>query len=146
MIKVKAYSFGERFIVPDFRRTMNEALVNNFAQNTFRPDVMLLLADYTFENIPSDRPLLQLLVDNFCKHWNVRDDDKGDTEALEKLPRKFVTRALSTFSHNLFVSRQIKNKDRCYLEHATDVAKEACGKFHMAYNEDRDYGYFQRLL
>jgi hypothetical protein len=97
---------------------------------------------YAFTNVPSNRPILQELVDDFCHTYNPAYDDETDIAAQESLPREFFLRVLRTV-HSVRNSECTETTKRCYLEHAEDEEKSACGKSHMVFDTVRGHGYFQ---
>ncbi|KAH4107729.1 hypothetical protein HBI56_169460 [Parastagonospora nodorum] len=140
MTRVQAYSFGDRFLVPNFRRTMNEAFVDMMVADVL-PDPSKVddLVVWAFENVPSDRPLLQLLVNQFCDDWNNFPVSATEIEALKTLPGSFLARVVTRYN-------QLKNYPNndiqcCYLEH-TDYELESCTKTHMVFDPMIEYGSF----
>jgi len=139
----KAYASGDRFVAPAFRRAINEVFVNYVRSSCLFPTDMVELTCWMFENVASDRPLLQLLVNQFCGEWD--DSDLGriaNTTALKALPAAFVSRVIRRYCHLKTCPGSSKVKDHCYSEHAADEEKVACGKAHMRYEADDDFGYF----
>ena len=140
----KAYSFGDRFIAPAFRRAMNQVVVDYVRSLWLTPLNILELTRWIFENVPSDRPLLQMLVHQFCEDWNddEEEDVKANPTALRALPPAFVSRVMKRYCHLKIGAASSEVKDHCYSEHAADEEKVACGKAHMRYEADDDFGYF----
>ncbi|KAF2035581.1 hypothetical protein EK21DRAFT_84622 [Setomelanomma holmii] len=63
----RAYGFGDRILASDFQRLMNSELVDHI-RNCWEVWFLYSVSDtivWAFENIPSDRPVLQLMVDRF---------------------------------------------------------------------------------
>ena len=139
----KVYSFGDRFIAPAFRRAMNEVAVDYVRSLMLSPSNILELTRWAFEHIPSNRPLLQLLVNQLCQDWYDDEPDmKGSIKALRELPATFVGRVIQRYCHLRNNSRTSEGTVYCYSEHATDEEKVACGGAHMRYDEDEEFGYF----
>jgi len=140
MTRVQAYLFGDRFLIPTFRRTINEAFVGMIATDDMAdlPNVNDLVV-WAFENIPSDRPLLQLLVNQFCDGWEDLPVRAAEMEALKTLPGSFLARVVTRYN-------QLKNYPNndikcCYLEHSDDEL-QSCTKTHMVFDQTIEYGYF----
>jgi hypothetical protein len=139
-IKAQAYCFGDFIIAPGFRRAMNKAIVDAIDGEPASPSRFRPLIDYMFANIPSDRPVLQLLVDEFINSWDAKKDDADDMQCWSGLPRAFVTRMLVSFSRDKRASREDREKIRCYLEHGTEAEKKNCRKLHFHYEAETDSG------
>lgn len=60
--------------------------------------------DFAFANIPSNRAVLQFLVDDYCKSWV---EEFEENAALHELPPAFVTRALRKYSNRLCTRRRM---------------------------------------
>jgi hypothetical protein len=100
---------------------------------------------YVFNNIPLDRPILQLLVDEHCQVWDSDEDNEDlDIKALNELHPKFLLRAMRRL-------REMKEKSWdnlpmstwCYFEHESYEQKTACTKHHTKYDERLDFGTFE---
>lgn len=94
---VTAYAFGDRFLVPHFRRIAN----NTFLELTKCPlsdePVDHQLISYAFENIPAERILLQYMTDDYCGCWQDEDTNHYSGEAIKDLPAQFLRRLPSSF-------------------------------------------------
>tara|TARA_R110002003_G_scaffold52_18_gene4482 strand:- start:8409 stop:8876 length:468 start_codon:yes stop_codon:yes gene_type:complete len=142
-IKAQAYCFGDFIIAPGFRTAMNKAIVDDIGWGTARPSRFRPLIEYMFANITSDRPVLQLLVDEFINSWDAKKDDADDMQCLSEFPRAFVTRMLISFSRDKRASQEDRKKRRCYLEHGTEAEKKDCRKLHFHYEAKTDSGYMK---
>jgi len=138
----KTYSFGNRFVAPAFRRAINDILVRYVSTFTLIPMDIVQLTCWVFEHIPSDRPLLQLLVNQFCEDWDDYYDEEENYDALKLLPQAFTIRVLKRHSHSK-INREAEASKCCFYEHASDEEKASCGKSHMVYKAHEGYGYFQ---
>lgn len=136
---VKAYVLADRLLAAPFRRAVNNSLVDTplTKELSYHPDSLLPVISSAFENVPSDRPLLQRLVDIFCFHWEQSEDEDKDDCALNNFPRAFVLQALRRFSQ---VRREAKFADwqRCDLEHASEKQRLRCRLRHSKYDERKD--------
>lgn len=145
-VLVRAYVLGDRLIIHSFRR-----LVNNVFANLLGFGYTMILARYqmiayAFDNIPSERPILQGLVDTHCsersnhvvRNRTCRDED----EALKVLSKDFLIRATCRFGecHRAFAHKI--PKARCYYEHESEAQKKACTKSHMVYDQALGTGFF----
>jgi hypothetical protein len=148
MVLAQAYSFGDRFLIPSFRITVNQLFVDAISKEWLHPTSVLDLATWTFEHIPADRPLLQLLTNQFCEDWQwdaidcaEMKDKKAVAKALKALPTAFVVRTMRRCSElSKTAAKRWELKEPCYLEHDTDEEKDAGDKAHMVYCEDMTMG------
>lgn len=102
---------------------------------------MSYLAKEAFKSIPSDRPILQFLVDKHCYSWQHCCEDTPDS--LAELPRDFMLRVMRRLKEILEEAKHpASSAIRCYYEHVDDTEAAACGKSHMRYEEDKGYGVF----
>ncbi|KAF1849865.1 uncharacterized protein K460DRAFT_411672 [Cucurbitaria berberidis CBS 394.84] len=148
MAKLKSYAFAERFLVPEFRKAVNENLVDDISKEGYYIEVhqMLELVQEAFTTIPLDRPILQLLVDVHCSLWTQCCED--DTISVNKLPRAFLVRAMRTLHEELRWERESADEKKvyCYYEHASDEEQKACPNQHMKYDAERDFGFFEERV
>jgi hypothetical protein len=101
------------------------------------------MVKWASENIPPERPILQLLVDQFCAEWHDDFSQEADTQDLVALPGKFCARAMRRYCQlSIRPLEHAKMKDCCYLEH-TDDELRSCTKVHMDYDADKEFGYFR---
>jgi hypothetical protein len=141
---VKAYVFGHRFQIEPFRRQVNKAFVDAIPERYFWPFMRYESSSYAFNNIPLDRPILQLLVDEHCQVWDSTEEGDLNIKAINELHPKFLLRAMRRL-------RQMKEKSWntlpmdtwCYYEHESDEQRTACTKQHMKYDERLDLGTFE---
>lgn len=152
-LTLKAYAFGDRFLSPSFRGVVNSMIGELVYSLCFDPSDVAETIGWAFANIPSDRPVLQLLVNQFCNDWtdnNDSDDDDDDAVdalsvcnivALRQMSVLFMVRAFLRLRELKDPSAALCHQNGCYLEHATDDKKKSCGKYHVQYNKKHDYGY-----
>lgn len=150
LLLVQAYSFGDRFLVPAFRRVANNLFVEMMDEVTLHGVEAPRLIHWAFQHIPADCAILQLLVDQFYAEWNSKDNSgkKEVTEALITLPPKIFIRMVRYYDAEVKFLFYTTDKSgfyakRCYLEHATAEEKARCGKEHVHYDEEGNYGYFE---
>lgn len=91
---VKAYAFGDRFQMEAFRRQVNNAFVDAISKSYFPPFIRYESSSYAFNNIPLDRPILQLLVDKHCQVWHSKEGGDSNLKAINELHPKFLLRAM----------------------------------------------------
>jgi hypothetical protein len=144
----KAYSFGDRFLVLVFRGRVNEGLISRARKPSWHPMNILEVATWAFEHIPADNHLLQLLVNRFCIEWGGESvyGNKAATTALQALPGRFMARVMRRYRDLINdggLEGELTNGKCCHSEHAIEEEKVECGKLHMVYDEDDDYGYFR---
>lgn len=121
---------------------MNQAIIKDLKWEMCYPLDAMDIVNWAFENIPSDCPLLQLLVNHFCDKWNSGTDVAEDAVALKQMPRTFSVRVMSRLSE-MRSAKTLEHGNACYLEHATDDERQACKKPHVHYDKIRDYGYLK---
>lgn len=126
---------------------MNKSFVDTMEDVVLHPHTMHTLINWAFENVPSNRPLLQLLVDKFCQGRVEWQYDEAETEAFSLLHGNFIARVMRKPSFLRDFSDHTKNpkiEDCCYLEHTNEEdERDSCGKIHMAYIATRNCGYFE---
>ncbi|KAH3964080.1 hypothetical protein HBI73_034740 [Parastagonospora nodorum] len=143
---IQAYIFADRFLVPIFRRVINDKIIDYFdgggMYDIYRiPETGI----EAFSNIPADRPVLQFLVDHYCEFW----DGCCHVEQFDptKASPAFLARLVRRFSDMLVEERHGKENEneakvRCYYEHADEEETTDCGKQHMQYDGSRGIGVF----
>ncbi|CAO2658682.1 Nn.00g064050.m01.CDS01 [Neocucurbitaria sp. VM-36] len=144
LAKLKAYAFADRFLVPEFRRAVNNSLVDDIQEWKWMIPLseMSGLAQEAFANIPSDRPILQFLVDK--AGFGAAECYEAFGGSMDDLPRAFLQRLIRRLDEELRRERAHENesKSRCYYEHASKKEQEACRDLHMEYDEEKDFGFF----
>jgi len=101
---VKAYVLGDRILVDKFRRLVNNVFADALKKDWFAEPARLKSFSYAFLNIPSDRVILQCMVDDHCVYWpeNITeydfdggdDDAEATLKAMKELPHNFLMRAM----------------------------------------------------
>jgi hypothetical protein len=142
---VKAYAFGDRFQMEAFRRQVNNAFVDAISRSYFWTVIRYHSSSYAFNNIPLDRPILQLLVDEYCQVWDSTEGNEDlDIKALNELHPKFLLRAMRRLGEMKEKSWDtLPMSTWCYYEHESYEQKTACTKRHMKYDEGLDFGTFE---
>ncbi|KAF2035579.1 hypothetical protein EK21DRAFT_107100 [Setomelanomma holmii] len=74
-LKYEAYSFRDRFLIPASRRGTAKTIVEHIQEYGLSCWEISEIVDWAWENIPPNRPVLQLLVGKFCDNWEVTEDD-----------------------------------------------------------------------
>lgn len=125
MAKVKACVFGDRFLVPEFRRAAN----NNFVTSSKFVNTLELfeVVVYAYDNLPEDITLLEFLVDTHCQSWKVWDECLDVNGFHRRLPRGFLFRAMTRYSR-LSCDPFKRLKMSCYVEHTSDEERKECEK------------------
>lgn len=131
MAPLKAYVFGDRFLVPEFRRAVNNSFVGHKLYQ--QASKLYSLAIYAFENIPADRPILQFLVDKHCFEWVADLDTKYDLEYYQKLPHNFLVRVMRRYN-SLYLNSGHGFEEGCYLEHTSNEEKAECAGCHVRFD------------
>lgn len=66
VLGLRAYAFADRFRVADFQTILNTAIVTHKFDAAVLFDDTLPETECAFAHIPAERPILKLLVDDFC--------------------------------------------------------------------------------
>ncbi|KAF2833615.1 hypothetical protein CC86DRAFT_278529, partial [Ophiobolus disseminans] len=142
MLGLKVYVLADRFLALQLREKVSRFLTTVANFPTLDEPRGSEISRYAFNNIPSDRPILQHLVDHFCrKDFENRGEGKDAIDAQNQLPREFLMRVTRSFA-KLRDLTAAKMSKRCYLEHASEEEKDQCTKDHMRFDAARDCGYF----
>ncbi len=98
LLEFKACVFGDRFLASDFRRTVHNGIVDHIARTGVQ--VMHEAIIYAFDNFREDNPILQLLVDMQCLHYNSQlfGSSNGGSKKLQSFPLGFLTRVIERYS------------------------------------------------
>jgi hypothetical protein len=97
-----------------------------------------------FEIIPADRVILQFLVDTHYNTWTTCCEESGPLPAF---PYAFVVRAMRRFSEILEEERSQTTIKTCYYyEHVDKAALVDCGRLHMRYDAEKDFGFFGKRV
>lgn len=140
--QVKAYSLADRILDPNFRSAINEVVVRDNSYALSFTTFINRIIDWAFENIPSDRPILQFLVNRFCEKWVHALDKVDDVRSLRTVSPEFTARVMRRYAE-LRRSSTPKHRYACYLEHISDEEKKECKKPHVHYDPETDYGYLK---
>lgn len=147
LIVFKAYSLGDRFLSPRFRRLVTEGLISRIGYPFWQPMNTLEVVDWAFEHLPADNHLLQMLANDFCFNWRGKGSfhSKGSNLALNKCPVPFMARVMRRYRdllNDYGLDWELPNQQHCHFEHATEEEKTACVQLHMVYDENEEYGHF----
>ncbi|KAH4412453.1 hypothetical protein HBH92_112180 [Parastagonospora nodorum] len=144
--QIKAYAFADRFLAHEFRRTINNNVAEQMRlKDNFLVSDILAMARIAFSSIPSDRPLLQLIVDEHCTFWKNCCEEPS---RLTDFPPAFLARVTRRLCELLEdqICLQSSSGEWCYFEHADEAEMVACGKLHMQYDEEKDIGFFGKKI
>lgn len=128
VVELKVLVLADRFLMPAFRRAVNNDLVTSRLKHA--PYYELVI--HAFENLPEGSPILQLLVDTHCLHWEPKTDE-GDEEEMQlrpDLPHEFLVKVMIRYAElKADKEGKLKKLVACnYHLHADDEEKEKCGK------------------
>lgn len=137
---LKAYVFGDRIIAPAFRLAMNNAIADYYPIAIETPEPIVAIVQYAFDNIPPDRVVLMLLVNDFCQHWKEKLDKNNET--LKLFPQQFVFRVMRRLSVIYHMTPEERAKNYCAHEHKSEEMRKRCRDLHMVFDKERDYGHF----
>ncbi|KAF2833981.1 hypothetical protein CC86DRAFT_390060 [Ophiobolus disseminans] len=128
---IKAYAFADRFLIPSFQRAINETIVDYIQSCPISMEICDIpdLVKEAYKSIPSDRPMIQCLVDCHCSHWR---NCCAEFRSISGLPYAFEQ----------YTGRSKERLSRCYYEHADDVEATTCGKLHIRYDAEKYFGMF----
>lgn len=130
-IYIRAYAFGDRYLSPVFRRAANNQFTDDLGRIFWVGGPHRQSVAYAFANIPSNRVILQRLVDDFCDGWDENYLDDYGADAMNELPPAFPRRMPQCFIERGQILARIPHKKRCYHEHESDEDKEYCKDLHM---------------
>ncbi|CAO2658845.1 Nn.00g065680.m01.CDS01 [Neocucurbitaria sp. VM-36] len=123
--RVKVCVFGDRFQARDFQHAVQTNLVD--LTMTSSTPFYYSAINYAFEHLPSNNPILRLLVDTQCCFWTSKSDTKheGELGLRDQLSHSFLVRVMVRFSE---IRDDPKVKlIRCnYHEHVSEEDKERC--------------------
>ncbi|KAI8934418.1 hypothetical protein NX059_009153 [Plenodomus lindquistii] len=136
---IKPYVFADRFIVHGFQQLVNNRFCTKYDAQFNEPSERFQLVAYAFGNIPADRTILQMLVDDHCEVWDAESElDDESLTALNALPKAFLPRVMRRSLEQIGRGKDVK-ESRCYMDHGAD---SSCDDQHMKYNERLDVGEF----
>jgi hypothetical protein len=121
---IKTCVFGDRFMVPKLLQDANNHCADT---HSFPPRYNGII--YAFNNLRSDVPLLNFLVDLHCAFWQrTCDDADEDEKALQsQLPNDFLVRVMYRYSELRETKTYGRRLERClYHLHASDEEREEC--------------------
>jgi len=108
---VLLYAFADRFLVPDLKPAVMELLVKHFNNYPVPNSVTIAVA---LENLPSQSPVLRLLVDTFCLSWDPEVDHR-DEVLFDDLPLSFLRLAMMKYASNV-LDRNVMLETKDYQE------------------------------
>lgn len=141
-ICIRAYGFGDRFVIPAFSRASNNLIAQQNPTRYYFDPLGRISIEYAFETIPLDRVILQRLVDWYCECWRATSDH-FDATTLASLPDEFLRRVMGRLHESKTMTMAEVLKKCCYLEHASDEEKKECGALHMRYDQEHAIATFQ---
>jgi hypothetical protein len=100
MLLFKTYVLADRLGMLRLRNILNNMFTD--ALVLFDPHLEVII--YAFNNIPSGRPVLRLLVDSHCRFYTglssaTFDEDKMDIALEPHLPADFLTRVVRRYAY-----------------------------------------------
>lgn len=130
MLRLRLYVFADRFVVPQLRKQLNRAIVNDYDSDCPCLEEYETIT-YVFNNLPPTDPILDLIVDRYFMIWRLDLDEGEDEGAYDNLPHEFLLRFYKRVGkrrkEDLSNRHQLFNMDLCsYHEHDTEVEKIQC--------------------
>jgi hypothetical protein len=141
IVRLKTYVLADRFLDFKFCEATTQSIIEQTDHYCWDPSQINEFVGWAFENIRSDSPILQLMVNEFCHYWQDPTIAEEDVRALKEMPLDFTHRVVLRLHEMLLSPRYMSHKKACYLEHVSDNEFKACSKFfHVKYVEEIDYG------
>lgn len=134
-VLTKAVVFGDRFLVPDFRKAAQNHIVESILyQDEVRQPAFLYASKYAFENFSEDHLLCEFFIDvhsRFMKHTEKYMDDIITGWFKENLPRTFLVELIGKYSsmvseQSLDLSRSDYANYCVYHEHKDNHKRRVC--------------------
>jgi len=142
IVLIKAYVFGDKFLATGFRQDVHRKFSNLLSGYCLTLPGGCQVIEYAFNNVPSDRVMLQHLVDDYCSQWDETQLDHVSVRIPKWLPRAFPVRVERRFAELRSMINNVGNRSRCYYEHTSAEERKKCRYLHMFYHEVEEYGYF----
>jgi hypothetical protein len=120
LAQMKVLVVADRIIAPIFKQAAYNKLVSDAIVNetpAYEPVI------YAFANLPTDSPILTLLVELQYREYRIGDDtsENGELERRRKLPHDFLVRVMLRFTQSREDAYDDEDLDPCdYHEHAID--------------------------
>ncbi|KAH7345949.1 hypothetical protein BKA66DRAFT_576754 [Pyrenochaeta sp. MPI-SDFR-AT-0127] len=97
LMRVKAMVLGDRILAPVFEREVRHGLIRELVDERglcYEPII------YAFANLPSEHPILDLMVDVHCCDFVESGDTKtnGELERRHRLPHEFLLRTMFRYA------------------------------------------------
>jgi hypothetical protein len=121
MTMIKAYALAHRLMPPKFLKAMEHKIIAQLENLPCVPTVV-----FAFENIPGTSPVLQVLVDTYCVHYDEKEHFEGELMDLSPFPHEFLVRSM--FRHcKMMRDPACRVLNACnYHEHASEAERENC--------------------
>ncbi|KAI8934198.1 hypothetical protein NX059_008947 [Plenodomus lindquistii] len=91
-VLIQAYIFADRFVVPEFAKAVSRTLFNSCTKDVVSVKTLII----AFKKLPSESPILRLLVDTHWLKWYSANDDEDYGE--EEVPAEFYHRLARRFA------------------------------------------------
>ncbi|KAF1973206.1 hypothetical protein BU23DRAFT_640994 [Bimuria novae-zelandiae CBS 107.79] len=140
---LKTYAFADEYLITDFRRAINHEIVKAIGRGYYSFDGRCKAADWTFRNIPLERPLPQCLADEYCVRWgsSPKPDSQVLHEAMMETDPGFLLRVMRALKETGGAEGIQEFHERRYEEHDRP-SQNACGKKHMVWYMESETGQF----
>lgn len=118
MVSLKAYAFGDRFVVLGFRSdlaTQLEICLPGLVKKDYMAK-FIAVVQYAFENLRQDSIVLQCLIEALCDHWSHAKNPGFVQLALQKLPPAMLGRTLGRFSEMILASLELSAAKKKEIE------------------------------
>lgn len=94
----QAYEFGDRCLISEFRRCINNSIIDAMPESYLQTEPFYRLVIHAFEYIPENREILQFLVDRYVDRYDGVDDGDEVIKMQKDLPRAFLIRVMRRYS------------------------------------------------
>ncbi|KAJ4378227.1 hypothetical protein N0V86_005927 [Didymella sp. IMI 355093] len=121
--RLKACTFGDRFMAPRFRASSESSLIDAIVYGGCPPYYISII--YAYEHLPPSSPVLQALIDRHCRSFSEQSDtdSNGELKRRSQLPHNFLVGVMLRYMRLQSRSKK-KPLDRCdYHGHTSDDEK-----------------------
>lgn len=126
---LKCVMFGDRFLTPVFHRLAHNTFVkDHFSEKHGEvcSSVIYTAVIWAFDNLPTDSPILVMMVDLQCTAWDEWHDNEAERGRRSQLPNEFLV-AVMLKQNKIRVCAETTELSACdYHLHESEKEKKAC--------------------
>jgi hypothetical protein len=96
-VAIRAYILGDELLVTRFCCAVHNAVVNHAIGYSFNAKNYLVMTKIAFDNVPENKTLLEVFVNNFCviREEEMKDDEDSKLAVYrDELPPAFMWRVM----------------------------------------------------